>query len=103
MPLSIAVVMGRGSQPDSRVRFILHRGVVPWGIIAGACAAVAATLGLRDDTAAATPASPTTVVVAAALSFVVWCAIAGWAIGAIRWEMRRRDGRGTLPPNRKRR
>jgi hypothetical protein len=81
--------MGRELKDAARLRFILRHGIVPWGIVAGACAALVGTFDVRHEAASTAAASDGAVLGVAALCFVIWCFIGGWLIGAIRWELRR--------------
>ncbi|HXT17592.1 MAG TPA: hypothetical protein VN706_18260 [Gemmatimonadaceae bacterium] len=96
--------MRLGLTNDARTCFILRHGVVPWGIIAGALAALGAALGVRGETASSAPASAATIAGIAgiagiaAMCFVIWCFVAGWAVGAARWELRQHSNPTTPMP-----
>ena len=76
-------------------RFILRRGIVPWGIIAGI---VAAGLVLHDawvapKTSAGSGAGQ--IAVMAVLCFLEWSLGVGWIIGAVLWTTARGQGSET--------
>jgi hypothetical protein len=93
-----------GLRRDERTRFIFRHGVVPWGLVAGAGAAIAGVLGARADADATTDRLISTAGLAgvAVLCFVVWCVIAGWVVGAIRWQLRESDAAKRPPRTRHR-
>ena len=74
-----------------RTRFILRHGIVPWGIVAGVCAAIGSVIGLRNEAATDQSISAAGTVEVALLCFALWCFIAGWVVGAIRWHLREPD------------
>ncbi|MGH7623063.1 MAG: hypothetical protein ACREMU_12040, partial [Gemmatimonadaceae bacterium] len=74
-----------------RVRFLVRRGLLPWGILAGV---VAGGLGALAGHAAATPPSTVGIITIAAICFAAWSVLVGWAVGAIRWAMRNGQGHG---------
>ena len=77
-----------GFDRDARTRFILRHGFVPWGLVIGALAAVGGVLAARREAPSGKPMSVASALAIAALCFVVWCVIAGWVVGAIRWDLR---------------
>ena len=74
---------------SAHTRFILRRGIMPWGVIIGV---VAAGVVLRDAYAAPkTSAGPGAGQIAAMamLVFLEWSFGAGWIIGAVLWTAAR--------------
>ncbi len=69
-------------------RFILTRGVVPWGMIVGIAAAA---IVLRDAYLAPKTSSSSAgqIIVLAVLGFLEWSLGAGWVIGAVLWTVTR--------------
>ena len=70
-------------------RFILSRGIVPWGIIVGM---VAAGIVLRDAYVAPKTSSGSgagQIAAMAVLGFLEWSIGAGWIIGAVLWTATR--------------
>lgn len=82
-----------------RTRFILRHGMVPWGVSAGACAAVGSVLSVRDQRIGDHPVAPGVVIGIALLCFITWSSLAGWAVGAIKWELRDAGHHGRAPGN----
>ena len=83
--------MVRGLKDDARLRFIVRHGVVPWGIVVGTLTGVGGALALRDGAVSNSAMSMMTAIWFGALCFAIWCPLAGWVVGAIRWELRRLD------------
>lgn len=71
---------------SSRTRFILRHGVVPWGIVIGGV--IAAVGVLSDFDAFAVHSGAMRALAALVIAWALWAAIAGWAIGAYRWNTR---------------
>src|SRR6185437_14421077 len=71
-----------GRPLDVRERFIARHGLTPWGMIAGAVAAIIAVSGLHHA------ASTTAVILVAVVAFTMWAALVTWAVGALLWELR---------------
>lgn len=80
--------MPSGPKRRAPLWFILRRGVVPWGLIVGLAAAGGGAATSRRLTDAP-PGSRATTITVATLSFVIWGGLAGWAVGVVRWELRR--------------
>lgn len=72
---------------SARTRFILLRGVVPWGMLVG----LAATAFVVHDTVRPVLNSagqgPVGLAALALLCFIEWSLGAGWIIGAVRWTI----------------
>lgn len=87
---------------SAHTRFILRRGIVPWGMIAGI---VATAFVLHDATTTpktSVESGARQVAVMAVLCFLEWSVIAGWIIGAILWTTARgkaseTSGKGQAP------
>jgi|SRR4051812_15811239 hypothetical protein len=87
-----------------RARFVLRRGVLPWGLPAGVGAAVLVAVGTRGGVDA--PSELGTIVIAV-VCFGLWMGLVGWMVGDILWDIRRAEsdaeGAGRLhrrPPRR---
>ncbi len=80
-----------------RTRFILRHGLVPWGVSAGACAAFGSVLSVRDQRMGDRPVPLGVVVGIAVVCFITWSAFAGWAVGAVRWDLRQAGNHGRAP------
>jgi hypothetical protein len=70
---------------SSRMRFVLRRGVLPWGVLAGI---VAAALVALDAPHGTDGTSTRSTIILCILCFAIWTALIGWAIGNVRWELR---------------
>lgn len=73
---------------DRRSRYIARRGLLPWGLLAGAVAAFVVVRSAWRDREMGAGMSTTSLVLLGGLCFVMWATIAGWLIGAFLWETR---------------
>ncbi len=69
-------------------RFILRRGIVPWGIAVGAIAGVLEVVGMRHGRSADPAAGTLSIILVGVLCFIMWCGLVGWAIGSFLWSTR---------------
>lgn len=81
-----------------RGRYIARHGVFPWGILAGAAAAYTVVRSAWHDHTAGAGIGLGAIALLGALCFLLWTAVAGWAIGYLLWEVR-----GRFEPNAPRR
>ncbi len=67
-----------------RTQFVLRRGVVPWGLLAGIAAAVIAFGSAGEQVASSALRTLGLVIVC----FAVWTGLIGWMVGGFLWEIR---------------
>lgn len=78
----------KGARLSSRTRFILQRGVFPWGLVGGGAAAVITVPSVLHARSSGDGIDPLAVALLAVLVFLIWTTIVGWIVGGIRWMLR---------------
>jgi hypothetical protein len=68
-----------------RTQFVLRRGLIPWGLLAGVAAGALIAFGIGRDHDARSGLETVVLVI---ICFAIWAGLIGWTVGGILWETR---------------
>jgi hypothetical protein len=79
--------MGRWAWSE-HLRFVVRRGIVPWGLAAGVIASAVAMASALHERAGGKAIGAASIIIAGTVCFFTWCLLIGWAVGGVLWTTR---------------